>query len=329
MAAFINNDITTAGLIVLAKGVAGQKINYTKIVLGDGYLEEGQTPRTLTGVVSPKATVDITKLKINGDGTVAVGGIFTNGDETDGFYYRELGLYAEDPDPEVGEVLYCYGNCGDLAEWIPPSGGATIVEKTIDIVTAIGTATNVTAYIPADAYATKEDYETYKAIALGAQATASNGHSRPYERANVGRPPFGRDKLPEMQVITDAKELEKHTYIKTRNPAVFPKKERLGLAQRMMNEASDLVADLMEANDLLLTDPEERELRYRAQRSALRNCRKLIHHIELAHEILSGFSDDAFAYWAKMAAGVKNQTAKWYKTDKERAAKLDAQKRHQ
>ena len=44
MAAFINNDITTAGLIVLAKGVAGQKINYTKIVLGDGYLEEGQTP---------------------------------------------------------------------------------------------------------------------------------------------------------------------------------------------------------------------------------------------------------------------------------------------
>ena len=173
MAAFINNDITTAGLIVLAKGVAGQKINYTKIVLGDGYLEEGQTPRALTGVVSPKATVDITKLKINGDGTVAVGGIFTNGDETEGFYYRELGLYAEDPDPEVGEVLYCYGNCGDLAEWIPPSGGATIVEKTIDIVTAIGTATNVTAYIPADAYATKEDYETYKAIALAAQAIAN------------------------------------------------------------------------------------------------------------------------------------------------------------
>lgn len=56
-----------------------------------------------------------------------------------------------------------------------------------------------------------------------------------------------------MQVISDAKELEKHTYIKTRNPNIFPKKERLGLAQRMMNEASDLVADLMEANDLLLT----------------------------------------------------------------------------
>ena len=75
MAAFINNDITAAGLVVLAKGVAGQNINYTKIVLGDGYLEEGQTPRTLTDVISPKATVDITKIKINGDGTVSVGGV--------------------------------------------------------------------------------------------------------------------------------------------------------------------------------------------------------------------------------------------------------------
>lgn len=172
MAAFINNDITTAGLLVLAKGLAGQKIKFTKIVLGDGYLEEGQTPRTVTGVASPRATIDITKLKVNADGTVTVGGIFTNRDETKGFYYRELALCAEDPDPTVGEVTYCYGNAGDLAEWIPPSGGATIVEKTIDIVTAIGTATNVTAYIPADAYATKEDYETYKAIVLGAQATA-------------------------------------------------------------------------------------------------------------------------------------------------------------
>lgn len=173
MAAFINNDITAAGLLVLAKGVAGKQINYTKIVLGDGYLEEGQTPRSLTGVVSPKATIDITKCVVNGDGTVIVGGVFTNDQTNDGFYYRELGLYADDPDEDVGEVLYCYGNCGDLAEWIPPTGGATIVEKTIDIVTAIGTATNVTAYIPADAYATKEDYENYKAIALAAQATAN------------------------------------------------------------------------------------------------------------------------------------------------------------
>lgn len=174
MAAFINNDITAAGLLVLAKGMTGKQIRYTRIVLGDGYLPEGQTPRNTNDVVSPKASIEIKKLHVNNDGTVVVGGVFTNGQMDTGFYYRELGLYAEDPDPEVGEVLYCYGNSGDLAEWIPPTGGFTIVEKTIDVVTAIGTAKNVTAYIPPDSSATKEEYESYKEIAIGAQYTADD-----------------------------------------------------------------------------------------------------------------------------------------------------------
>jgi len=33
-------------------------------------------------------------------------------------------------------------------------------------------------------------------------------------------------------------------------------------------------------------------------------------------------TDDAFAFWSRLAAGVKNQTAAWYKKDRERAAKL-------
>lgn len=124
-----------------------------------------------------------------------------------------------------------------------------------------------------------------------------------------------------MQVIIDAKELRKHTYIKVRNTNIFPKKDRL-LADATFSEACELVADLMEANDYRLDDPEERAERFKAQRRALRHCRRLIDNIELAHEILSGLGDDAFAYWSRLASGVKNQTAKWYKSDKERAAKL-------
>lgn len=177
MSAFTNNSLTAAGLLVLAKGAVGQQINFTRIVLGDGNLTDGQSPSTMTDVISPKADIDIVKLKVNSDGTAIVGGVFLNNQLNEGFYYRELGLYAEDPDPDIGEVLYCYGNCGDVAEWIPPGNGETIIEKTIDIITAIGTATNVTAYISADAYATKEDYETYLTAVLEAQEQAEDAVS--------------------------------------------------------------------------------------------------------------------------------------------------------
>ena len=158
-----NTAGTHAVIVYFIMGRSVNSRNRVFVADGDGLRTQAFDPAKL---VDPSLTI-YSPVRVIGGRTIV-----TNGDETEGFYYRELGLYAEDPDPEVGEVLYCYGNCGDLAEWIPPSGGATIVEKTIDIVTAIGTATNVTAYIPADAYATKEDYETYKAIALGAQATA-------------------------------------------------------------------------------------------------------------------------------------------------------------
>lgn len=170
MAAFIYNDITTAGLTLVAKGATGSLIKYTRIVLGDGYLGKDQTPRYLSDMVSPRVSIEITKLKVNDDGSAVIGGIFSNKDLNDGFYYRELGLYAEDP--ELGEVLYCYGNCGDSAEWIPPTGGSSIVEKTIDIVTMIGAAQNVSAYIRSSACATKADLEYYLSVVAAAQKIA-------------------------------------------------------------------------------------------------------------------------------------------------------------
>lgn len=173
MGAFINNTITLAGNYALARAIAGGKLNFTKIVLGDGEIPDTTPIKEIEGVISPKATIDIAKLKVNDDRTAIVGGTYTNNETSTGFYWRELGLYAEDPDSSVGEILYCYGNAGSLAEWIPPSGSQTTIEKSIDILTYIGDAANVSIYIAADAYTTIEQYETYKAIALGAQAAAN------------------------------------------------------------------------------------------------------------------------------------------------------------
>ena len=75
----------------------------------------------------------------------------------------------------------------------------------------------------------------------------------------------------------------------------------------------------MDANDLDINDVRESKERLYMQRSALRNIRRLIHHIELAHEVFD-LSDSEFEYWSTLAESVRNEIAGWYKKDKQRAA---------
>lgn len=144
-----------------------------------------------------------------------------------------------------------------------------------------------------------------------------------HKRASMGHKPNAqRSKRAEkFRVIICAKQLEKHTYIKCRNLHIFPKKDRGGLPTRMVNEASDILADVMDANDLDLRFEDERRLRRATQRHALRKCRLLIHHIELTHE-LTTLDDDAFAFWAQLADDTKNQIAAWLLSDKRRIEEL-------
>jgi len=170
MSALIYNDITKQGLLLLAKAQTGTEIVYTKIILGDGYLKDGQKPRDMTHVINGKIEIPVTKVAITGTGTAVVGGVFNNQDLQQGFYYRELGLFALDPDE--GEILYSYGNAGDNAEWIPPSGGPTVIEKKIDVIAIIGQATNVSAYVRTEIYATKEELDEVRDIAETAHLNA-------------------------------------------------------------------------------------------------------------------------------------------------------------
>lgn len=157
MAAFVKNDITDKGLALLAKVQMGEKLTFSKIGIGSGTLPGTKTIRSLTEMVQPVMDVTITRKKINEDQTVTIGGIFNNTDVQQEFYFRELALYAIDPN--VGEILYCYGNAGDGAELIPAHDTQTLVEKIIDIVTYIGDATEVNALMKTEAYASVQDLE--------------------------------------------------------------------------------------------------------------------------------------------------------------------------
>jgi hypothetical protein len=164
MANFPGLILTDAGRDILAKALTGQTLTFTRVALGDG--TEPATPETLTGLVNELQTISIQSFEVIGDGTSKIRAILTNVGITTGFFVREIGVFAQDPDT-LQEVLYSYANSGSQSDFMPAEGGATIVEQVFDLFTVVDTATTVTAVI--DDFitiATKADIEEIRPYIL-------------------------------------------------------------------------------------------------------------------------------------------------------------------
>lgn len=157
MGAFGGLILTNRGKTLQSKAQAGVTLEYTRIAIGDGQL--GTTPiLDLNALRHQVKSLPITKLKVFSGGKAVVGTVWSNSDLTEGFFYREIGIFAKDPD--LGEILYCYANSGELAEYIPPGGGSDLIERSLDIQVLVGNAANVTAIIDSSlVYATKPDLD--------------------------------------------------------------------------------------------------------------------------------------------------------------------------
>ena len=173
MSTFTLNSITVKGLNVIAKLVAGSTLQFTRIAIGDGAMPSDKTPLTVTDLTNKLFDVTIQSVT-SSNGQATVMGVFSNQDNETGFFYRELGLFAKDPETQE-EFLYCYGNAGADAEWISPSGTSSVIEKIVKIVTLVGNAETVTASIPSGIYATKEEMNTALSLKADLDATAEGG----------------------------------------------------------------------------------------------------------------------------------------------------------
>ena len=177
--------ITNKGKALQAKVQAGTALNYTRIAIGDGSLS-GQQPADLNVLISEKKTISITRLKTQPGGVALVGGLLSNQSYTTGFYLREIGVFAQDPD--VGEVLYCYGNDGANAGLIPAGGGTTVVERNLDILTLTGNASNVTATIDSSLVFVKQsDFDAHTSAGNAHGSTSAASASKIIQRDANGR----------------------------------------------------------------------------------------------------------------------------------------------
>lgn len=184
MAAFPTMTLTNAGQALQTKVQAGATLTFTRIALGDGQLN-GQPISPLTALISQKASVEVDSVRVVDSSTAQASGFFSNADITTGFWWRETGLFAQDPDN--GEILYGYTNAGDAGDYIPTVED-TRIEKYIFCSIAVANATTVDITIPqSDTFIPM----TQKGQAGGVASLDSSG-----------KVPAGQ--LPEMDFIPDS-----------------------------------------------------------------------------------------------------------------------------
>lgn len=130
--------MTDAGKQMLARAVAGEPLNFTRLAVGDGVLTAAGQIAGMTGLIHQVVSVtDLTKRR-KGD-TVSLRGELVMPANATSFRWRELGLFAQ-----IGsgaEKMYAYINLYEDGEMVKPDDG---VERTITASIAVGDAPNVT-----------------------------------------------------------------------------------------------------------------------------------------------------------------------------------------
>lgn len=132
--------------------------NFKNAAAQDAFTGDG----TKTSFKLSAAPTALTSVKVAG--TETTGYTYTNGTLTfsaapasgdiilvtynlSGFYFREIGFFANDPDE--GEIMFAYQNAGSLAEYIA-AASSEVIEKTIGATFTFSDSVTVTVDVTAD-----------------------------------------------------------------------------------------------------------------------------------------------------------------------------------
>ena len=152
MAKFNGFVLTEKGRELLAKGLAGETITFTKMAIGDGTSLTSERERT--ELVNQITTLPILNINAKKNGTCEINALLTNKSVTTGFYIKELGIFAHGNDNV--EILYAY-NISTSPDFVPPFSANNVVEIEYVDTIIVDQVANVTAIIdPSITYITKK-----------------------------------------------------------------------------------------------------------------------------------------------------------------------------
>lgn len=170
---------TTNGLNLLAKAQSGTQLTFTRIAVGDGILN-GQDATTFTALLHQVMSLGIEKDIVSGTQATLTAAL-SNSSLSTGFYWREIGVFATDP--QLGEILYAYANSGDGDIYVPDKNTSTF-EAPCNVGVNIGTAASVTIQQSSIVYAKESEVQdivdgttTVGKAAQADNATAAAGYT--------------------------------------------------------------------------------------------------------------------------------------------------------
>lgn len=144
--------MTIQGRALEAKVTAGRcKLELTKLKVGDG---EPHEIESMTDLAAPKLDIGISSISPTDAGICDIEGVITNAELEKGFYMRELGIYATDP--EEGEILYAVAT-DSHADYLQAKGSSTTLSVGLHVQVVITNADSVMAIIDPKGLTTRTD----------------------------------------------------------------------------------------------------------------------------------------------------------------------------
>ena len=144
--------MTKQGRALEAKVTAGIcKLELTKLQVGAG---EPHEIESMTELAAPKLDIGISSISPTDAGICDIEGVITNAELEKGFYMRELGIYATDP--EEGEILYAVAT-DSHADYLQAKGSSTTLSVGLHVQVVITNADSVMAIIDPKGLTTRTD----------------------------------------------------------------------------------------------------------------------------------------------------------------------------
>ena len=130
--------VTDSGRELIAKLVAGQQLPISKIMVGSGIVPDDVKPASMTALVEPVAAGTSTAPVYDGASVRMIVEYRSdlNGGLDHGFWLREFGVFAFDPDK--GEVLIYYGTLGDYPQYVSAASDTGVDVRRFPVCIVIG-----------------------------------------------------------------------------------------------------------------------------------------------------------------------------------------------